>query len=120
MYQEYRKSAPRTTNQRLNNNESKDCKHNYPQIKRMPIPVIVPATGPISARTMSPSERPSRRVIKTVGHVLDRTGKYSASKNPKCARQVAHLCCKHRADQGTGAGYGREMMAEKHVPICRT
>ncbi len=26
------------------------------------MPAIVPATGPISARTMSPSERPSRRV----------------------------------------------------------
>ena len=32
------------------------------QIRRMPMPVIVPATGPISAWTMSPSERPSRRV----------------------------------------------------------
>ena len=32
------------------------------QISNMPMPAMVPATGPISARTMSPSERPSRRV----------------------------------------------------------
>ena len=32
------------------------------QISIMPMPAIVPAIGPISARTMSPSERPSRRV----------------------------------------------------------
>ncbi len=32
------------------------------QISRMPMPAMVPATGPISERIMSPSERPSRRV----------------------------------------------------------
>ena len=32
------------------------------QIRRMPMPAIVPAAGPISARTISPRERPSRRV----------------------------------------------------------
>src|SRR5215475_6128309 len=35
------------------------------QIRRMPTPAIVPAIGPISARTISPSERPSRRVDRT-------------------------------------------------------
>ena len=32
------------------------------QISSMPMPAILPATGPISERIMSPSERPSRRV----------------------------------------------------------
>ena len=32
------------------------------QISSTPTPAMVPATGPISERTMSPSERPSRRV----------------------------------------------------------
>jgi hypothetical protein len=31
-------------------------------ISNTPISAIAPATGPISERTMSPSERPSRRV----------------------------------------------------------
>ena len=32
------------------------------QIIRMPMPAMAPATGPISERTMSPSDWPSRRV----------------------------------------------------------
>src|SRR6266487_2297358 len=90
------------------------------QIRRMPTPAIVPATGPISARTMSPSERPSRRVDrKQHRHVLDRAGKHRAGQNPQRARQVPHLGGKHGTDQWTRACNRREVMAKEHVPIGR-
>jgi hypothetical protein len=88
------------------------------QIRRMPIPVIAPATGPISARTMSPSERPSRRVDRN-STVMSWTctGKHRAGENPERARQIAHLRRKHRTDQWTSAGDRCEMMAVKHVLV---
>jgi hypothetical protein len=50
---------------------------------------------------------------------LDCAGKYRAGENPERARQMAHLCRKHRTDQRPRAGDRREMMAVKHVPIGR-
>src|SRR5262252_4504700 len=64
------------------------------QIRRTPTPAIVPAIGPISARAISPSERPSRRVDR------NRTVMYWTN-------------------QWTGAGNRREMMAVQHISIGR-
>ena len=90
------------------------------QISRMPMPAIAPATGPISERIMSPSERPSRRVDRN-STVMSCT----APANTTPARihsvpgQIAHLRGEHRADQRAGAGDGGEMMAEQHVAVGR-
>ena len=41
----------------------------------------------------------------------------AADQDPKEARHVAELRCKHRPEKGTRGGDGREVMAEEHVLV---
>ena len=85
-----------------------------------PIIAMVPAIWPISARIISPSERPSRRVeahrtMKSCTAPANTT----PSKQPQRAGQIAHLGRQHRADQRAGAGNRREVVAEQDVFVGR-
>ena len=53
-------------------------------ISSTPTRAMPPATGPISARIMSPSERPSRRTRqKHDGQILHCAGKHHADEDPQ-------------------------------------
>ena len=86
-------------------------------MKRMAMAPVVPATGPISVRAMSASERPPRR---TEAHSEMKSWTAPARQTPPTIHsrpgRVAELRREHRADQRAGAGDGREMVAEEHPP----
>ena len=51
--------------------------------------------------------------------VLHRAGEDDADDDPERARQVAHLGCEDRADERSGTGDGREVVAEEDAPVRR-
>ena len=69
-------------------------------IRKQPNRAMVPGMRPISSRTMSPSERPLRRVEEQDHEVLHRTGQHNAGDQPQRTGQVAHLRGEDRADKG--------------------
>ena len=89
-------------------------------MKRIAIAPVVPATGPISVRAISASDRPPRRVdAHSVIDVVDRAGEADAGDEPDEPGRVAELRRQHRADERPGAGDRREVMAEEHPRLRR-
>ena len=77
-------------------------------------------SGSISSFAIWPSDLPSRRIeAKRIDEVLHGAAEHDADDEPERAGQIAELRGEHRADQRSGAGDGREMMAEEHPAVGR-
>ena len=84
-------------------------------MKRMARAAVVPATGPISARAMSASERAAAaRRRPQDDHVVDGAGEADAADQPDEPGRIAELRGEDRADERPGARDRREMVAEQH------
>jgi hypothetical protein len=116
---QHREGSPRAADQRLDDNEGKNRKHDDADQKN--------AHARNRARNRShlgTDDIPERATIapcrqKQDRHVLDRAGEHCASENPQRTRQIAHLGGKHRTDQWTGPRDRCEVMAVEHVSIGR-
>ena len=86
-------------------------------MKRIAIAAVTPATGPISARAISASDRPPRRDRRPQDdEVVHGAGEADADDQPDQPGRVAELRRQHRADERARAGDGGEVMAEQHQP----
>ena len=81
---------------------------------------MMPATGPISVRAISASERPPRRVE---AHRMTKSctapARQHAADEPDEPGRIAELRREHRADERAGAGDGREVVPEEHPAAGR-
>ena len=88
-------------------------------MNRIATPAVKPATGPISARAISASERPLWRTEATrIDEVVHAPAEHRADEQPQEARAVAELRRQHRSDQRPGAGDRGEVVPEQH-PLVR-
>jgi hypothetical protein len=50
---------------------------------------------------------------------MNRAAEDCADEYPQGSRQVSELSGKNRTDERACAGYGREVVSEQNIPICR-
>ena len=76
---------------------------------------VTPATGPISARAISASDRPPRRTdAQRMTKSCTAPARQTPADEPDEAGGIAELRREHRTDERAGAGDRGEVMAEEH------
>ena len=114
---EDRERAPRAADQRLDDDESQNRKHDDADQENADARNRARNRPHLGTHDIAERTAVAPRRQKKDGHVLDRTGKYRAGENPQRTGQITHLRGKHRTNQRTRACNGREVMPEEHVFI---